>query len=211
MFLVPSLFWILEKSMTDNARNKELIQEVTDKWWLVFLRGVVTIALGILLIANTKITITAVILILAIYWLTNGLVDVVQAILGWKKVDNYLWILLGGILQIVASLVIIIWPLFTTTAVTSLTIYLIAFVAMIVGGMALIRGMQMRKTEQKNEWLLLIGGVLAILYGVLVLFNPFPSVYILAIALGILSIIAGIMTIAFSLRLCKMSKALGEV
>ena len=197
--------------MQDDALNKQLIQEVTNKWWLVLLRGIVMLLLGIFLIVYTEITITAVILILGVYWLINGLLDTYRAVSGWKQVPDHYLLLTGGLLQLIVGAIIVVWPFFTASFLTNFTMILIAIVALLAGVIALVRGVRVRQ-QIHNRWTLFVGGIMAILYGVLVLFNPsFPSTQILAMVMGTVSIIGGFLVILFAFRLRQVGQRLGDL
>ena len=196
--------------MQDDAMNKQLIQEVTDRWWLVLLRGLVMLLLGIFLISYTEITVTAVILILGIYWLLNGLLDIYRALSGWNQVSDRYLLLTGGLLQLMAGLIIVVWPIFTTSFLTNFTMTMTAIVAVVAGIIAIVRGVRVQQ-QINNRWTLFVAGIIAILYGLFVFFNPsFPSAQILAMVLGGISMMGGFLVILFALRLRQMGQRVGN-
>ncbi len=193
--------------MTEETMTNRLVQEVTDKWWIVLIKGIAAIILGLLLLTNTKITLTAVIIVLGLYLIISGILDIVHVFTAKAETGNKWLVLIGGIIEIIVGIIIFIEPIYATTFFAALSVYFVAFASLFVGFIAIIRGIQLRK-HIDNEWTLIIGGALMIIYGGLLLLNPFISVVALAWAIGIASIVGGILMIVFSFRLRKLGENL---
>ena len=79
-------------------------------WWLVLLEGISLIILGILLLLKPGMTTIVFIQFLGIYWLVGGLFRIISIFLdssmwGWK--------LLGGILGILAGIIVLRHPVWS--------------------------------------------------------------------------------------------------
>ena len=193
--------------MTEETMTNRLVQEVTDKWWIVLIKGIAAIILGLLMLTNTKITLTAIIIVLGLYLIISGILDIVHTFTAKEDSRNKWLVLIGGIIEIIVGFIIFIEPIYATTFFAALSVYFVAFASLFVGFIAIIRGIQLRK-HIDNEWTLIIGGALMIIYGGLLLLNPFISVVALAWAIGIASIVGGILMIIFSFRLRKLGENL---
>lgn len=193
--------------MTEETMTNRLIREVTDKWWIVLLKGIAAIVLGLLLLTNAKVTLTAVTIVLGLYLIISGILDIVHVFTAKAETGNKWLVLIGGIIEIIVGIIIFIEPIYATTFFVALSVYFVAFASLFVGFIAIIRGIQLRK-HIDNEWTLIIGGALLIIYGGLLLLNPFISVVALAWAIGIASIVGGILMIIFSFRLRKLGENL---
>lgn len=193
--------------MTEETMTNQLVQEVTDKWWIVLIKGIAAIILGLLLLTNTKITLTAIIIVLGLYLIVSGILDIVHIFTAKEETQHKWLVLIGGIIEIIVGFIVFIEPIYATTFFTALSVYFVAFASLFVGLIAIIRGIQLRK-HIDNEWALIIGGALLIIYGGLLLINPFISAVALAWAIGIASIVGGILMIVFSFRLRKLGENL---
>ena len=67
--------------MTANE-NKSLKQVVSGIWWLVLLRGIAAVLLGILLFTNTAAILSVIIIFLGIYWVVDGIITLMASIIG---------------------------------------------------------------------------------------------------------------------------------
>ena len=93
--------------MTAEARAGE--QQVP--WWLVLVQGIAAIIVGVLLLIEPRMTTTILVQVMGIYFLVAGIVNLVSLFVdrtawGWK--------LLLGVLGIIAGLMIIQHPLWSS-------------------------------------------------------------------------------------------------
>jgi uncharacterized membrane protein HdeD (DUF308 family) len=87
---------------------------------------------------------------------------------------------------------------------------LLTFIAVwsIVHGVAEIAGAILLRTEIDNEWLLILGGVVSVLFGVLILMRPGAGALALVWLISLFSIVFGVLQVAFSFRLRQHSHAI---
>ena len=105
-------------------------------WWLVLIEGVALIILGILFLTNTVATTVIFIQVLGWYWLIRGIFYIIQIFLdssmwGWK--------LAGGILGILAGIVVINHPLLSPLAVGSALVIILGVQGVIGGGIGVFQ------------------------------------------------------------------------
>lgn len=193
--------------MEQNIMTNRLVQEVTDKWWIVFVKGIVVLILGLMLLTNTKLTVTAVTLLLGLYLIIAGILDIVHFFTAKEETTLRGLVLVGGLLELIVGIIIFVEPIYATTFLVALSVYFIAFAALFGGVVTIIRGIQLRQYIS-NEWTMIIAGALLILYGLLLLLNPFISVIALALAIGFVSLIGGILMIIFAFRLRQLGEQL---
>ena len=101
-----------------------------------------------------------------------------------------------GLFGIAAGIVTFAWPGITA-------IVLVLFIgawALVHGIFEIIGAIQLRK-EIDNEWMLILGGLLSVVFGLLVLFAPGAGALGLIWAIAAYSIVFGILFIALALRL----------
>jgi uncharacterized membrane protein HdeD (DUF308 family) len=67
------------------------------------------------------------------------------------------------------------------------------------------------REEIDNEWWLIISGVLAIIFGILVFQNVLAGILTIAWVFGIFAIVAGILSIALAFRVRDFGTKIGAV
>ena len=166
-------------------------------WWVFLVRGLVAIAFGLLALFYPAATLVTFILFYGIFALVDGVFAVVSAIRGREGMGSRWWLALVGVLGICAGLVTYFWP--GITALALLTV--IGVWALVYGIFEIIGAIRLRK-EIDNEWLLLIHGVLAVLFGLMVLVRPGAGALALIWLIGSFAFASGIVLIilAFGLR-----------
>ena len=97
------------------------------------------------------------------------------------------------------------WPGITAI----LLILFIGAWALVHGVFEIIGAIQLRN-EIDNEWMLILGGLLSVVFGVLVLLAPGAGALGLIWAIASYSIVFGILFVALALRLRKHSHAAGS-
>jgi uncharacterized membrane protein HdeD (DUF308 family) len=73
------------------------------------------------------------------------------------------------------------------------------------GVFEIVAAIQLRK-ELTNEWMLILGGVLSIIFGALLFLNPAAGALAMVWVIGAYAVVFGIMMIALSFRLRGLRK-----
>jgi uncharacterized membrane protein HdeD (DUF308 family) len=161
-------------------------------WWVALIAGIALTITGLLLLSAPASTLVVIIQFLGIYWLIDGIVRLVSIFIdrsGWG------WKLLIGILGIFAGIVIIQHPLWSAILLpATLVIYL--------GVMGLVIGIaEVVMAFRGAGWGTGILGVVSVLFGLLLLFNPLAGAIALPFVLGGLAIVGGIATTIMSFKM----------
>ena len=92
-------------------------------WWLILIEGIAAIIVGVLLIANPGSTLAILVQLLGIYFLVTGILSIVAIF-----IDSVAWglKLFAGIIGILAGLLIIEYPLWSTFLVPTTFVLVIA-------------------------------------------------------------------------------------
>lgn len=182
-----------------------LLQALAKNWWLILLRGIAAIVFGILAFVWPGLTLLTLIIFYGAFALVDGVLAIVAAISGGSPVPRW-WLALVGIAGIVAGALTFMWP-----GVTALVLlFFIAGWAIAVGVMEIVGAIRLRK-EIDNEWLLILGGALSILFGVALLVRPGAGALALVWMIGIYAVIYGVILISFSLRLRKRADTISAM
>jgi uncharacterized membrane protein HdeD (DUF308 family) len=194
---------------TKSADSREtagpLQQFCSQVWWLVLLRGIALIALGILLLTQPGITAILLVQFLGAYFLVDGIFLAVNSVTGRRYMQGWGWGLLMGVLEILTGIVIFANPLISTIITAGALVYMVAFLAIVFGLIGIVSWFQVRK-EIQGEWALLAGGVLSVIFGFILLLNPEASVVAYLIVMGISAIVGGLVQIFASFQIRKIGK-----
>src|SRR4051794_33664193 len=144
-----------------------LTERMTNRWWTLVVRGLFAIAFGILTILVPAAAVGGFVLLFAVYSLVDG-VSSLAALSRASARDRWLHVL-SGLLGIAAGLIALLWP-----GITALALFMvIAIWAIVVGAIELTVALA-RSGEIEGDWLLVLGGILWIAFGVALLVWPGP-------------------------------------
>jgi uncharacterized membrane protein HdeD (DUF308 family) len=161
-------------------------------WWLVLLQGIAALIIGIFLLASPGATLLILIQFMGIYWFVSGIFSIVAIFIdssGWG------WKLFSGILGIIAGIIVIQNPLWSTLLVPTVLVIIIGVQGLIMGIIGLIQAFQ------GAGWGAGVLGALSIVFGLVLLFNPVIGAAVLPWVLGIFGIVGGIISIIAAFRL----------
>lgn len=173
------------------------------KWWLPLVQGILSIIVGILFLAKPVATSASAVLVLGLYWLIIGILDIVglfrdRTAWGWKLFTGIIGILAGGL--ILSSFL----GNSTTPLVDRLgtTLLLGVTFAVVIGILGIVYGIfALINAFRGAGWAAGILGVLTIIFGIIILANPVATALGLPLVIGIWLIVGGIFLIVAAFRL----------
>jgi uncharacterized membrane protein HdeD (DUF308 family) len=172
------------------------LQAASKHWWLLLLRGIAAIAFGVLAFVWPGATLVTLIIFFGAYALIDGVLAIAAAIAGRGGSTPVWWLVVSGILGIVAGLVTFLWP-------TMSAIILIAFIgawSLAHGVFEIIDAIRLRK-QIENEWTLGLMGLLSVVFGLAVLIAPGAGALALIWVIGAYAVVFGILMVALAIRL----------
>ena len=188
------------------SEEKVLVQRFCfEFWWIVLLRGIALTVLGGLLIAKPGITVIVLVQFLGAYFLVDGVFSVFHSIKGRKYMQGWGWGIFMGALEILTGIIVFTNPLVSTIVTASVLVYSVAFMAILFGVLGIVTGIQVRK-EIKGEWAMIAGGVLAIIFSVILIMNPMASMSVYLIVMGVMALMGGLIQIFASFQIRKIGK-----
>ena len=166
-------------------------------WWLVLLEGIVAAILGLFLPTAPGATLFVLIQVLGIFWLVGGLFRIVSIFLesslwGWK--------LVGGVLGIIAGIVVLQHPLWSSVLVPAIYVLILGIQGLVLGGVNLVMAFR------GEGWGIGILGALSIVFGLVLLFNVWIGVAVLPFILGAVGIVGGGAAIALAFAMRSMDR-----
>ncbi len=166
-------------------------------WWIQGIVGLIAVLFGLVALIWPHLTLTVLVLLFGVFALLYGIFTVVIALIE-RGVFGRWWVtLLEGLLSIAVGVLTFFWIGITTLVL----LYLIATWAIVTGILKIITAI-LRWNRGRNEWLLLLSGIVSFLFGVIVLFQPHAGAIALIWAIGVYAIALGVFLLirAFSLR-----------
>jgi uncharacterized membrane protein HdeD (DUF308 family) len=181
-----------------NARfihSGAMLHALEKNWSWLALRGVAALIFGLLAIVWPSLTLTVLVMFYGAFALADGVFALIAAFRGGPMAPRW-WLALVGVCGIAIGLLTFFWPGITALVL----IYFIACWAVITGVMTIVGAVRLRK-EIPNEWLLIAGGSLSIVFGLMLVVRPGQGALALTFAIGAYAALFGVLLISFALRL----------
>jgi len=89
-----------------------LFDSAADDRWIMAIAGIFGIALGVIVMKNPEGTIKVIALIVALYWLISGLVDLFRGLTNSQLPDRTLRVVFG-LMSALFGVVVLVWPAIT--------------------------------------------------------------------------------------------------
>jgi uncharacterized membrane protein HdeD (DUF308 family) len=146
------------------------------------------------------------VLLFGAYALVDGIFSIIA---GFKThAENKRWwlLLILGLLSIAAGVYAFIAPALTAF----ILLVLIASWAIVTGAFEIAAAIQMRK-HITGEWLLALSGIISILFGAMLLYNPVAGALAVVWLIGIYAVISGILSLALGIKLRGLERSLDHM
>lgn len=171
-------------------------------WWVLLIRGLASIAFGILAFVSPGITIQTLVLFLAAWFVVDGVFGIIGAI-QHRTADKQWWVmLLEGIVGVIAGVVAFVYPGPTLVVL----LYFFGAWCVITGVLEIVAAIRLRKEIQGEFWLIL-GGLLSIVVGVFAFIAPGITALSLVTLMGAYAVVFGVLLIVLAFRARNWSKS----
>lgn len=174
----------------------------SDLWWLVLIRGLAILALGVLFLLNPLAATTVLLMFLGAYWVIEGVFTIVRVFRTRSYLGGWGWSVFWGIVSILAGVIVFVFPILSAAVSLVFAVTLVSVMAFLSGIFSIADGIRLRKVIS-NEWSLIIGGAIMIVLAALAFLFPFIATAVLVWAIGIAAIAGGIVLIVLSFRMRK--------
>src|SRR5260370_19119952 len=164
-------------------------------WWSLVIRGIFAILLGVVTFAWPGITLAALVLLYGAYALVDGVVAIIGAVRAVQSHERWGALLIEGVASILAAAVTVAWPGITALAL----VFVIAAWAIVTGVFELVAAVRLRK-HITGEWLLALGGIASLVFGVLLILAPVAGPLLLSPFVGACTPCSLWLALALSLR-----------
>jgi uncharacterized membrane protein HdeD (DUF308 family) len=180
-------------------------QLLSRTWWVLALRGAVAMLFGILALVWPGITLLVLVSLFAAFALLVGAVIVVGALRN-RTMDRGWWLMMIlGVVSLAVGTIAVVRPEATLFAL----ILLMAANALVTGALDIAVAIRLRK-EIEHEWLLILTGALAVVFGVLVLMFPPAGALALTFFVSFYAMATGILLLVLAFRARRWQKHSGR-
>ena len=169
--------------------------------WMLMLRGAIAVAFGVLAIAWPGLTLLVLVGLFAAYALLGGIVSIATS-LRIRRAEPRWWLpLLLGVISVAAGIYAVLAPDVTTLVL----VLLMAVNAILTGGLDIAMAVRLRRAV-RGHWLQLLGGVVSILFGVLVIAAPGAGALALVWLVSLYAILTGALLFGLGLRMYRSAR-----
>jgi uncharacterized membrane protein HdeD (DUF308 family) len=194
-------FEVVGAGRAAEARAARLLRR---SWWVVGLRGLLAIALGIVALTRPAMTLSLFLTILGVYLLCDGVVTLFSAFHAASRGRTWWPYLVEGLISFGVGVLGLARP----GPLANALLVLIAARAIIVGVVEIGTGISARRTSGGAAWLLAVGGVASLAFGLLLLGRPSVGLLALVWSFGIYAIAFGLFLDGEALRARRAGRRL---
>jgi uncharacterized membrane protein HdeD (DUF308 family) len=170
-------------------------------WWVLVVRGIMAILFGALAFMLPMATLSALILVFGAYAFVDGMFAIAAAIAEREATPQWWVLLLQGLLGAGVGVLTLFNPGITAVA---LLVYIAAW-AVASGVLQVVAAVRLRH-QLTAEWLLALGGVLAVGFGALLMWRPAEGALALLRAIAAFAILWGVMLMIGGLDIRRLRK-----
>ena len=165
-------------------------------WWAMALRGVAAILFGLAAFFLPLVTIGSLVLVFAAYMLVDGVLAIAAGVRAAARHERWGLLILEGVVNLVAGVAAFALPGLTLLVL----ITLLGVWSVVSGGLMLLAAFRLHGGH--GRWLLALGGLVSIVWGVLLFFSPIVGALVLTWWLGAYALAFGVLLLilAFQLR-----------
>ncbi len=165
-------------------------------WWLLLIRGALALLFGLVALVLPVPTIAALVFLFGIYMGVDGIFAFIAGARAAVQGQRWGELMFEGIIDIVAAIVAFTFPLATIFAIV-----IFAAVWAVFSGVALLVAAFRLPGESGGRWVMALGGIISIIWGVLIWWEPIAGAVVLTYWLGAYAILFGAALIVLALRL----------
>ena len=171
-------------------------QLLSENWWVVAIRGVLGIGFGLITLILPGMTFEILVLSFGIYALLDGIFTLGSAFRRTNPRKRWWALIFEGLLNLVAGVLTFLIP-----AVSAQFIVILIAVWAVTTGISEIGAAIRLRQEIVGEWLLGLGGILSVIFGVLMFVASGFEAIVAIVLVGGYAIMFGFAVLALGLRL----------
>ena len=173
-----------------------MLESLARNWWLAVLDGIVAVIFGVAAFVWPGITLGILVLLIGAFAFIDGFLTLSFGL--WAAGADQSWwsLVLGGILGIIVGVL----AFARTSEMAQALVYVFGIWAIATGLLEIVAALRLREVIT-TEWLLGLGGVLSIIFGVAVMVQPAAGALAIVYIFGIYAVLSGLSQIGLGYRL----------
>jgi uncharacterized membrane protein HdeD (DUF308 family) len=191
-------------AVVKKERRDDLSRLLADKWWAMGLRAIMAILFGLICLLNPTLALNVFIILFAAYMLVDGIFAIASGIRAATSGGHWALLILQGLVSIAASAVAVIWPAMTLVALVWIT----AIWAIVSGALMLAAAFALN--IDYGRWWLALGGIASLVFGILLVIQPFIGAVVLTLWIGAYALVFGIFLLVLAFQLFWRKEELVE-
>jgi uncharacterized membrane protein HdeD (DUF308 family) len=168
---------------------------LAENWWALAIRGVLAILFGLIALFLPGAALGGLVLLFAAYMFADGVFAIVSGVRAAERQQRWWPLVLDGVVDIAAGAIALFLPGLTVLAF----VILLAVWAVISGVLELAAGFNLDKSH--GRWWLIAGGIVSIVWGILLFIAPYIGALVLTLWLGAYALLFGISLLVLAYRL----------
>jgi uncharacterized membrane protein HdeD (DUF308 family) len=185
---------------------KDIGQLAAKYWWVLLVRGIILVLLGIAMFAWPKATLLVFVVLFAAYLFVDGVMSIIQGFSQRRTGEPSGWSFASGILAIAFGIAVLAWP----DTIGKVLMVLIGIWAILAGITGIAAGFRAKQAPGSGwAWILALG-ILALIFGIALIANPAAGILSILWLVAIWAIMSGIVMIIASFFVKKVGNAVVE-
>lgn len=168
-------------------------KEISKNWYMLLIKGIIMALLAILIFMSPGTALLTYVIYIGIGFGIAGVVRIIQGFQAKGLLDNWGWIVFEGAMDIILSFVLMAHPALTA----SILPFIMGFWGAFFGFLLIVDAF----SGTGSMGMKLLSGILIVILGFIIMFNPIAMGMTLAVWVGIMLMIVGIFNIVISFSL----------
>jgi uncharacterized membrane protein HdeD (DUF308 family) len=177
------------------ARCDALSEILEQSWWAVGLRGILGIIFGLICLLNPTLAVEVFVILFAAYMLVDGAFTIASGVKAAAGGERWGLLILQGLVSIAAGVVAVVWPVITLVAL----VWIIAIWAIVSGVLLLAAAFSLN--IEHGRWWLALGGIASLVFGILLVIQPFIGAVVLTLWIGAYALVFGVFLLVLAFQL----------
>jgi uncharacterized membrane protein HdeD (DUF308 family) len=167
--------------------------QLTKMRWALGLNGLLSIALGVVILLWPGISLDALVIVFGAYALASGVVSFFYAFTSGAGGERG-WLIVSGLLGIAVGIIVLVWPSISALAL----LYVIGAYAIALGIIA-IGGAFWLPIDGSDTALMSLSGVVSILFGIVIFARPGTGALVTLALIAAFALVAGVTQLAVAI------------
>jgi uncharacterized membrane protein HdeD (DUF308 family) len=166
--------------------------QLTKMRWALGLNGLLSIAVGVVILLWPGISLFALTILVGAYALATGVVGLYYAFASQAK-DERGWLLLSSLLGIAVGIIVLVWPSISALAL----LYVIGAYAIALGIIAIFGAFYL-PIDGGDTMLMILSGLVSILFGIVMFARPGAGALVTLALIAAFALVTGIAEVVFA-------------